>query len=51
MKVKATVNGTPCIVYDYINTVAGLVCMVKYECFDRKLPVLAQLIRLEAVND
>lgn len=46
---KAYVNGVECTIYDYIQTDAGLVCMVHYQGYNNKLPVLAELI--EVKND
>ena len=43
---KAYVNGTPCTIYDYIQTDAGLVCIVAYPNYNVKLPVLAELIEV-----
>ena len=43
---EAYVNGVKCTIYDYIQTDAGLVCMVLYPSYKNKLPVLAELIEL-----
>lgn len=43
---EAYVNGVKCTIYDYIQTDAGLVCMVLYPNYNIKLPVLAELIEL-----
>ena len=44
--VKAKVNGVECVVYDYIDTDCGIVCMVKYPNYNIKLSVLAELIEV-----
>ena len=43
---KAYVNGTPCTVYEYIQTDAGTVCIVAYPDYNVKMPVLAELIEV-----
>lgn len=44
--VNARVNGVDCVIYEYIETEAGTICMVKYPNYNIKLPVLAELIEV-----
>ena len=45
---KAYVNGVECTIYDYIQTEAGLICIVHYDGYSIKLPVLASLVEVAA---
>ena len=44
--VNARVNGVDCVIYEYIETEAGTIFMVKYPNYNIKLPVLAELIEV-----